>query len=223
MRVRRLSEPGAREHPTQVVPGHPAATALGANTKRFLKVPSRMVALVGLRRGGSGSPFIALLGRIVMYGTRFRRRGVSRPESTLGGRRRRLLLRPAAYAILAAAVCLAAATLPSGGKSDHGQGSSRAGRQRFHRHPRRPGLHPQADQDRRAPLARVPGQSRCGDSGQSRSDRRPGLLPVAGRPRLGTRSRTGSPATACARSMDRATTCSRAATSSRPRTSRSRA
>jgi Ca2+-binding RTX toxin-like protein len=53
-----------------------------------------------------------------MYGTRFRRRGGSRPESTLGGRSRRLLLRPAAYAILATAVCLAAATLPSGGKSD---------------------------------------------------------------------------------------------------------
>ena len=53
-----------------------------------------------------------------MYGTRFRRRGVSRPATTLGGRSRRLLLRPAAYAILAAAVCLAAATLPSGGESD---------------------------------------------------------------------------------------------------------
>ena len=54
-----------------------------------------------------------------MYGTRFRRRGVLRPESTPGVRsRRRLLMRPAAYAILAAAVCVAAATLPSSGKND---------------------------------------------------------------------------------------------------------
>src|SRR6476646_4332763 len=54
-----------------------------------------------------------------MYGTRFRRRGVLRPETTPGGRsRRRLLMRPAAYAILAAVVCVAAATLPSAGKSD---------------------------------------------------------------------------------------------------------
>jgi hypothetical protein len=46
-----------------------------------------------------------------MYGTRFRRRGVLRPESTTGVRsRRRLLMRPAAYAILAAALCVAAAT-----------------------------------------------------------------------------------------------------------------
>ena len=54
-----------------------------------------------------------------MYGTRFRRRGVLRPETTPGGRsRRRLLMRPAAYAILAAVVCVAAATLPSTGKND---------------------------------------------------------------------------------------------------------
>ena len=54
-----------------------------------------------------------------MYGTRFRRRGVLRPESTPGVRsRRRLLMRPVAYAILAAAVCVAAATLPSSGKND---------------------------------------------------------------------------------------------------------
>src|SRR6476646_3502301 len=54
-----------------------------------------------------------------MYGTRFRRRGVLRPETTPGGRsRRRLLMRPAAYAILAAVVCVAAATLTSAGKSD---------------------------------------------------------------------------------------------------------
>ena len=54
-----------------------------------------------------------------MYEMRFRRRGVSRPGTTPGARsRRRLLMRPAAYAILAAAVCLAAATLPSSGKND---------------------------------------------------------------------------------------------------------
>ena len=54
-----------------------------------------------------------------MYGTRFRRRGVLRPETTPGGRsRRRLLMRPVAYAILAAVVCVAAATLPSAGKND---------------------------------------------------------------------------------------------------------
>ena len=54
-----------------------------------------------------------------MYGTRYRRRGVLRPESTPGVRsRRRLLMRPAAYVILAAAVCVAAATLPSTGKND---------------------------------------------------------------------------------------------------------
>ena len=54
-----------------------------------------------------------------MYGTRFKRRPPSRPDTKPGGRsRRRLLMRPAAYAILAAAVCVAAGTLPSTGKND---------------------------------------------------------------------------------------------------------
>ena len=60
-----------------------------------------------------------------MYGTRFKRRGALRPETTPGGRsRRRLLMRPAAYAVLAAAVCLAAATLPSQGKSDQAKAAA---------------------------------------------------------------------------------------------------
>ncbi|MDX6617748.1 MAG: hypothetical protein QOK36_134, partial [Gaiellales bacterium] len=43
-----------------------------------------------------------------MYGTRFRRRAVSRPKSSTGVRSRRgLLVRPATYAVMAAAVCLA--------------------------------------------------------------------------------------------------------------------
>ena len=60
-----------------------------------------------------------------MYGTRFKRRGALRPEITPGGRsRRRLLMRPAAYAVLAAVVCLAAATLPSQGKSDQAKAAA---------------------------------------------------------------------------------------------------
>ena len=60
-----------------------------------------------------------------MYGTRFKRRGALRPEITPGGRsRRRLLMRPAAYAVLAAVVCLAAATLPSQGRSDQAKAAA---------------------------------------------------------------------------------------------------
>ena len=60
-----------------------------------------------------------------MYGTRFKRRAVMRPDTMPGGRsRRRLLMRPAAYAVLAAAVCLAAATLPSQGKSDQAKAAA---------------------------------------------------------------------------------------------------
>ena len=60
-----------------------------------------------------------------MYGTRFKRRGALRPEITPGGRsRRRLLMRPAAYAMLAAVVCLAAATLPSQGKNDQAKAAA---------------------------------------------------------------------------------------------------
>ena len=60
-----------------------------------------------------------------MYGTRFKRRGALRPEITPGGRsRRRLLMRPAAYAVLAAVVCLAAATLPSQGRGDQAKAAA---------------------------------------------------------------------------------------------------
>src|SRR6476659_9439108 len=60
-----------------------------------------------------------------MYGTRFKRRGALRPEISPGGRsRRRLLMRPAAYAVLAAVVCLAAATLPSQGRSDQAKAAA---------------------------------------------------------------------------------------------------
>src|SRR4029077_20618639 len=54
-----------------------------------------------------------------MYGTRFKRRPPSRPDSRPGGRsRRRLLLRPAAYAFRPAAGGVAAGTLPSRGGGD---------------------------------------------------------------------------------------------------------
>src|SRR6476646_808322 len=60
-----------------------------------------------------------------MYGTRFKRRVALRPEMSPGGRsRRRLLRRPAAYAVLAAVVCLAAATLPSQGRSDQAKAAA---------------------------------------------------------------------------------------------------
>ena len=71
-----------------------------------------------------------------MYGTRFRRRGVLRPESTAGGRScRRLLMRPAAYAILAVAVCVAAGTLPSTGKRDVAKAAVAPVGQGFYGHP----------------------------------------------------------------------------------------
>ena len=117
----------------------------------------------------------------------------SRPDTRPGGRsRRRLLMRPAAYAILAAAVCVAAGTLPSRGRAATCQGGSRAGRQRLHRHPGRPGVHPQADQDRRAPLARDRGQS---DPALRRTPIRSATRTTAsaGRPERRTRSPTASP------------------------------
>src|SRR4051794_3988906 len=74
---------------------------------------------MSVSREESGSPFAALLGRKLMHGIRLRRRGSSRPETTTGRTARpRLLMRPAAYAILAIGVCFAAATLPSHGSSD---------------------------------------------------------------------------------------------------------
>ena len=72
---------------------------------------------------------------------------------------------------------------PAFGRQERsGQGSTGAGRQRLHGHARRSCLHSQADQDRRAPFARVRGHSRCRDAAQPRSDRRPRVLPVARRP-----------------------------------------
>ena len=134
-------------------------------------------------RGGFGSPFIALLGRNVMYGTRFKRRAVSRPESMLGGRsRRRLLMRPAAYAILATAVCLAAATLPSSGKNDTAKAAAGPVGSGFTVTPADLAFILKQIKIAERHSRAFQGNPDPGDPGQPRSDRRPGLLPVDGRP-----------------------------------------
>ena len=116
-----------------------------------------------------------------MYGTRFKRRAVSRPESMIGGRsRRRLLVRPAAYAVLAAAVCLAAATLPSSGKNDTAKAAP--GPWAAVSPLRPPTWHSSSSRSsRRAALARFR-RAPIRDPVNPESDRRPGLLPVDGRP-----------------------------------------
>ena len=96
----------------------------GLNTKRFLKVLAWMVGCAVSPPGGIRQPDFIALGRTVMYGTRFRRRGVLRPESTAGRRsRRRLLMRPAAYAILAVARLHGRRHLAFDRQARRGQGS----------------------------------------------------------------------------------------------------
>ena len=54
-----------------------------------------------------------------MHGSSFIRRGLSRSKSTFVGRtRRQRVVRPVVYGLLAVAVCLTAATMPSRGHSD---------------------------------------------------------------------------------------------------------
>ena len=119
-----------------------------------------------------------------MYGTRFRRRGVLRPETTPGGRsRRRLLMRPVAYAILAAVVCVAAATLPSAGKND--QARAAAGHQSATASSSRPATWRSSSSRSRSPSA-TRARSRAilmpGTPVNPDPTRRPGLLPGADRP-----------------------------------------
>ena len=127
-------------------------------------------------------------------------------------------MRPAAYAILAAAVCVAAATLPSTGKSDRP-------RQRSRRSAR-------ASRSRPADLAFILKQIKIAERHSRAFEGNPDpgtpvnpdpigdpdVLPGARRPEREPDPRPAHAPTACARSTDRATTCSRAGRSSRPRT-----
>ncbi len=118
-----------------------------------------------------------------MYGTRFKRRPPSRPDTKPGGRsRRRLLMRPAAYAILAAAVCVAAGTLPSTGKNDQAKAAVAPVGNGFTVTPADLAFILKQIKIAERHSRAFEGNPDSGYSRQPRSDRRPGLLSVARRP-----------------------------------------